>query len=78
MKTYTIELNNVKSSDEWSNLAFALKFDKFKEDHPDLEEDELSNLFYENVISKIFRYGEYANIKLEVDEDFNIVGGKIF
>lgn len=26
---------------------------------------------------KIFEYGEYANLTIEVDKDLNIVGGKI-
>lgn len=28
-------------------------------------------------IYKIFEYGEYANIEIEVDENLNIIGGKI-
>ena len=28
-------------------------------------------------IYKVFEYGEYATIRIEVDEDLNIIGGKI-
>ena len=28
-------------------------------------------------INRIFEYGEYANFTIEVDENLNIVGGKI-
>lgn len=77
MKTATITLESIKDSDGWMELAHTLKFDKFKLDHPDMDEDELSNKFYDEVISKKFEYGEYANIELIIDEDFNIVGGRI-
>jgi hypothetical protein len=33
--------------------------------------------FSREKISKTFLYGEYANIQIEVDEDLNIIGGKI-
>lgn len=31
----------------------------------------------EEKIYKTFEYGEYAKIQIEVDEDLNIIGGKI-
>ena len=33
--------------------------------------------FTYNQISAIFQYGEYANIEIEVDNNLNIIGGKI-
>ena len=30
-----------------------------------------------NKIYDIFQYGEYANIEIEVDENLNIIGGRI-
>ena len=33
--------------------------------------------FAQNQIYSIFEYGEYANIEIVVDENLNIVGGKI-
>lgn len=33
--------------------------------------------FSEEEITRIFEYGEYANLTIEVDENLNIVGGKI-
>ena len=44
----------------------------------EMDEDELSDKFYTEVVSKFFQYGEYGNFEIIVDEDFNIVGGKIF
>ena len=77
MKTAKITLNNIKSSDGWGELAFELKFKKFKSKYPELDEDEISDKFYTEIISKKFQYGEFANLEIEFDEDFNIVGGKI-
>ena len=75
MKTSKIELNSIKSSDGWYSLAYELKFDKFKEEHKHLDEDEISDKFYTEVVSKNFKYGEFANLEIEFDENFNIVGG---
>lgn len=33
--------------------------------------------FSHDKINKIFEYGEYGNIEIEVDEKLNIIGGKI-
>lgn len=78
MKTVKITLESIKDSDGWEELAHSLLFDKFQKQHPELEEDDLYDKFYEDVICKKFKYGEYANIEIEVDENFNIVGGRIF
>lgn len=77
MKTEKIVLRSIKDPDGWSQLAFNLRFDKFKKDNPNLSEDELHDKFYELVISQKFEWGEYADIEIIVDENFNIVGGKI-
>lgn len=77
MKTAKIRLESIKDSDGWAGLAYELKFKNFQEEHPDLDEDELANKFYEEVVSPVFRYGEYADLEIIVDENFNIVGGKI-
>jgi hypothetical protein len=77
MKKSKIILKSIKDSDGWSGLVFDLKFEKFKKENPELKEDVLIDKFYDEVISKKFEYGEYADIEIEVDEDFNIVGGKI-
>lgn len=77
MKTAKITLKSIKEPDGWMQLAHELKFESFKKQHPDLDDDEVSDKFYTEVISKKFQYGEYANLEIEVDEDFNIVGGKI-
>lgn len=69
---------SIKSSDGWAELAFSLKFDQFKIDHKDIDEDELVDKFYTEVINKTFPYGEFGNFTIIVDENFNIVGGHIF
>lgn len=75
MKTEKIILN-VKDYG-WSDLAYTLQFDKFKSNNPGMNEDELSDKFYTEVIAKKFQYGDFADILIIFDEDFNIVGGKI-
>ena len=78
MKSVTIQIDSIKNSDAWTSLAFELKYEQFKKEHPELDEEEdLPDLFYKNVIEKYFQYGEYANIELVIDENFNIIGGKI-
>ncbi|CAG7580383.1 MAG: hypothetical protein SLAVMIC_00388 [uncultured marine phage] len=72
-----IILNDIKSSDGWMELAYNLNFKKYMKDHPELNEDEASDKFYEEVISDKFKYGEFANLEIEFDENFNIVGGKL-
>ena len=77
MKTVKIQLDSIKNHG-WMELAHELLFDKFKKEHPELDdEEELSDVFYNKIVSKKFEYGEYASIIIEVDENFNIVGGKI-
>ena len=77
MKTKEIVLNDIKATDVWMKVAYDLKYDKFREEHTGMDDEEISNKFYVEVVSKIFKYGEYANIRLVIDEDLNIVGGKI-
>ena len=77
MKTAKVTLNSIKDSDGWMELAHTLKFEQFQKENPGLDEDELSDKFYTEIVLKKFEYGEYANIEIEVDENFNIVGGKI-
>ena len=49
----------------------------------DIKEEGWGELIYELGLSeekadKFFEFGEFASIEIEVDEDMNIVGGKIF
>jgi len=78
MKTAKIKIESIKASDGWMELAHELLWDKFEKEHPGLDEDELSDKFYTEVVQKKFQYGEFANIEIEVDENFNIVCGHIF
>lgn len=77
MRTERITLKSIKDSDAWVDLAFKLKFDNFRIENPDLTEDELLEKFHSEVIYEKFRHGEYADIELVIDENFNIVGGRI-
>lgn len=78
MKTAKMTFESIKDSDGWMELVHALKFEQFKNEHPEMDEDELSEKFYTEVVCKKFEYGEYGNFEIEVDENFNIVGGRIF
>ncbi len=77
MKTHSIILSNIKSTDGWNELAYNLLFDKFKQDNINLEEDELHDKFFSEVISKKFKYGEYAKLEVIFNEDLKIVGGGV-
>ena len=59
-------------------LIHELKFEQFKNEHPEMDEDELSDKFYIEVVSKKFKYGDYRSFEIIVNENFNIVGGHIF
>lgn len=76
-KTSSMIIYSIKDSDGWMEMAHDLLFEKFKNDHQDLEEDEVSDKFYTEVVCKKFEHGEYGSIEIIVDEDLNIVGGKI-
>ncbi len=78
MKTAKIKLTSIKDSDGWNELAYDLKFENFKKEHPNLNEEELADKFYTDIVSKKFKYGEFANLEIIFDENFNIVGGKIY
>ena len=77
-KTAKISFDNLKDPDGWNELIHELKWNKFEAEHPDLDEDELCEKFYKEIVSKTFQYGEFGAIEIEVDEDLNIVGGKVF
>lgn len=77
MKTYKMTFNSIKDSDGWMDMAHTLLFDSFKKKHPDLDEDQLGDKFYEEIVSEKFEYGEFGNFEIIVDENWNIIGGKI-
>lgn len=72
-KTVTMNFESIKDSDAWMELAYDLKFDEFKNKYPEMNDNDLSDKFYEEVVP----YGEYGSFEIIVDENFNIVGGKI-
>lgn len=74
MKTSTIDLEMIKISDGWMDLSYDLFQDKINEQYSD--EDEANFKLHEKA-NKVFEYGEYANLEIEVDENLNIVGGRI-
>lgn len=77
-KTAKITFSSIKNTDGWMNLIHELKFDKFKAKYPDLHEDDIEDKFYTEVVSKRFQYGEYGSFEIIVNEDLEIVGGKIY
>lgn len=76
-KTYIMQLDSIKCPDGWHEMAHDLKWEQHEKNNPDLDEDELIDKFHDEVVAKMFEYGEYGSIEIEVDEDFNIVGGRI-
>jgi len=76
MKTATISIDAIKD-EGWTEICYTLLYDDFRNSHKDLDEDEVNDLFQEEVVYKKFEHGEYGNITLIVDQNFNIIGGKI-
>lgn len=74
MKTSKMYLDSIKDSDGWMELAYELFKEQVDRDY--VEEDEAHRNLHDKA-NKIFQYGEYANIEIEVDEKLNIVGGRI-
>ena len=61
-KTASIDLENIKCTDGWTELCMDLAYGEGT-DHSKCNE--------------MFEYGEYGSITIEVDKNFNIVGGMI-
>ena len=76
MKTVKIQLDGIKRSDEWYELLSDLQFESWEESCPECDEDELHDRFYDYVTS-VFEQGEIANLELEIDENLNIIAGRI-
>lgn len=70
----TILLENVKDSDGWMGLVYDIFSDKYEKEG--LSEDDLHDKLH-NKANSIFHYGEYTDLEIEVDENLNIVGGRI-
>jgi hypothetical protein len=75
MKTSKITLENIKYSDGWMDLVYDLFQENIQKEFPD--EDIAHDKLHEKA-NLIFEYGEYANLEIKVDENLNIIGGKIF
>lgn len=61
-KTSTIVLEDIKDPDGWGALITALGYSGYENEHRR---------------RKFFRWGEYAAVELVIDEDMNIVGGRV-
>ncbi len=75
MKTSKIEIESYKDTG-LGEVLYDLYFEKFSAENPNLDEDEVHDAFqtkYEN----IFEYGEYLNAEIVVDENLNIIGGRV-
>ena len=66
MKTAKINIESYKDSDGWFSLCSELGL--LKEENGEQNHD---------IVYKMFEYGEYADMEIIIDENFNIVGGKI-
>ena len=75
-KTASITLDNIKDSSGWHEMITELFTKKFETEFPDETEDDICERIYKKTTST-FEYGEFASLTIEVDEDLNIVGGKI-
>ena len=69
-KISKIKISDVKNSDGYYELCNDLFGHLNSEDE---DEEPESN----KICRKIFKYGEYGTFEIIVDEDFNIIGGKI-
>jgi len=77
LKTSTIVIETYKDT-SIGEVAYELYFDKFKNENPNLDENELSDKFYTEVVSKMFEYGEFIHkMEIEIDENLNIISGKL-
>lgn len=69
MKTTTIQIEEYKDTGLMEHFH-----DLFAS--PGMSDDESGGL--SEKCSKVFEYGEYLNAEIVVDENLNIIGGKIF
>lgn len=69
VKTAKFTITNHKDSDGY----FELCSDLFGSDNDDLNEEPTSN----EICYKWFEYGEYGKFELIIDENMNIIGGKV-
>lgn len=76
MRTVKLKIDNHKDTGAYE-FIYDLLYEKFKEDHKELNEDELDEMFYKNVVENILEYGEFISLEVDVDENLNIIGGKI-
>ena len=71
MKKATIILESVKDSDGYFELCAKLGH------MPDVEDDYGEIVTDYRKVYKMFKYGEYGTFELEIDENFNIIGGRV-
>lgn len=76
-KTVTMKLDSIKDSDAWYEMINDLLWNRFKEENPELDEEELSNKFYREKVKEWFRFGEFGSLEVVINEDMNIVGGRV-
>jgi len=71
-KTATIVLYDIKDPDGWQELLTKLGL-------IDTDEEGVNRApkAAQKLVQKHFDCGEYASLELEIDEDLNVVGGRI-
>ncbi len=71
-KTAKIVLDDIKDPDGWQEVLRGLGFVSCDEDGNDTSTEE-----HRRLVKEHFKWGEYASLELEIDEDLNVVGGKV-
>ena len=76
MKTAKFTINYHKDSDGYMELCSDL-FPYTDEELKKVDEDDDFEPKANKICSKMFKYGEYGSFELIIDENFNIIGGKV-
>ncbi len=71
-KTAKIVLDDIKDPDGWQEVLHKLGLVSCDEDGNDT-----STETHQRLVKEHFKWGEYASLELEIDEDLNVVGGKV-
>jgi len=71
-KTATLKLKSIKSSDSYFELCSTL----FPYTDKEMEDDEVEPVANQKCY-EMFKYGEYGDFEIIIDENFNIIGGKV-
>jgi hypothetical protein len=71
-KTATITLDSVKDPDGWPEVISGLGLRTYDEEGEDVSSKERQDF-----VGRHFPWDEYADLELVIDEDLNVVGGRV-